>query len=103
VDTAGGVILVLGSQDERLPDVHTVSMERGQPLFADLDRDGKQDLVLQTRLHVLVLLGNGDGTLAPPRLYVGGSRDPFLLAGDLTGDGRTDLVSELLALMNLPN
>ena len=38
-----------------------------------------------------VLLGNGDGTFQPQVTYAVGSSPHALVAGDFTGDGRTDL------------
>ena len=44
-----------------------------------------------TRQHVSVLLGNGDGTFQAPETYAVGSNPSAIVAGDFTGDGRTDL------------
>ena len=41
--------------------------------------------------RVSVLLGNGDGTFQPQVTYAVGSDPDALVAGDFTGDGRTDL------------
>ena len=38
-----------------------------------------------------VLLGNGDGTFQPQVTYAVGSVPDAIVAGDFTGDGRTDL------------
>ena len=38
-----------------------------------------------------VLLGNGDGTFQPQVTYAVGAGPVALVAGDFTGDGRTDL------------
>ena len=40
---------------------------------------------------VSVLLGNGDGTFQPQVTYAVGSYPDAIVAGDFTGDGRTDL------------
>ena len=40
---------------------------------------------------VSVLLGNGDGTFQPQVTYAVGSSPDAIVAGDFTGDGRTDL------------
>ena len=40
---------------------------------------------------VSVLLGNGDGTFQPQVTYAVGSNPGAIVAGDFTGDGRTDL------------
>ncbi|PYT13514.1 MAG: hypothetical protein DMF51_10725 [Acidobacteria bacterium] len=63
---------------------------------ADLDRDGKTDLVLcsiSENGRLVVLLGRGDGTFAPgDRLNVGGNVES-LLTEDFTDDGVADLVA----------
>jgi hypothetical protein len=62
---------------------------------ADLNRDGKLDLVGVTGRGVFVALGNGDGTFQPPSFYDLG---PFVVPRgaladivDLDGDGNLDL------------
>ena len=53
------------------------------------DRPGRRQL--GTDNDVSVLLGNGDGTFQPQVTYAVGSDPDALVAGDFTGDGRTDL------------
>jgi WD40 repeat protein len=72
-----------------------VGLERviGNPLLAaDLDGDGRLDLVVITKSGLSILYGNGDGTFAPsvdlplgPGLQEG-------VAADVNGDGLPDLV-----------
>jgi hypothetical protein len=57
--------------------------------------DGRTDLAVTTWTEdgdrVAVLLGNGDGTFQPPVYYAAGAFPRGIVAGDFTGDGRTDL------------
>jgi uncharacterized protein (TIGR03437 family) len=38
------------------------------------------------------LIGNGDGTFQPERSFAGGASPYYVLAADMTGDGKSDLV-----------
>jgi hypothetical protein len=60
----------------------------------DFNGDGKADLVIGdiTTNDVLVLLGNGDGTLKPPLTYHVLSPPRYLVANDFNRDGKLDLV-----------
>ena len=67
----------------------------GQPVSmieADLNRDGKMDLVTaNTAGSYSVLLGNGDGTFQPAVTQTVGSSFSGVVTGDFNGDGIPDL------------
>lgn len=78
--------------------------------IGDLDGDGNQDLVVANSEYdfavsqaifdagtVSVLLGNGDGTFAPPAVYYAGPGPRALELVDLDADGVLDVVA-----LNLP-
>ena len=60
--------------------------------LADLDRDGKADMVL-TGLGIAVYRSLGAGTFAPPVSVLASQQRTDMAIGDVTGDGRPDLVT----------
>ncbi len=78
-------------------------------LAADFNEDGALDLATANPVfgrQVSILIGNGDGTFAPPNVtQVGTGVAVGLTAGDFDGDGHVDLVvplafdSQLLTLL----
>ena len=60
----------------------------------DFNGDGKIDLVAGdiTTNDVLILLGNGDGTLKTPLIYHVANAPRFLVVSDFNRDGKLDLV-----------
>jgi hypothetical protein len=63
--------------------------------IGDFNRDGKVDIASAdwSTKSVLVVLGNGDGTVATPDPYAGGPYLGPVLTRDLDGDGRLDAVA----------
>jgi hypothetical protein len=60
--------------------------------LADLDHDGKLDLVVSST-DVIVQLGNGDGTFGAKRVFAAGCAAGAVTIGDVSGDGELDAVA----------
>lgn len=59
---------------------------------ADIDNDGKKDLILAARDAVYIVFQRQDGTLSEPVKYPAAARILGIDVGDLNGDGKNDLV-----------
>ncbi len=77
--------------------IHIPPADGAGPIYAaDLNGDGKTDLVLnnQTGAVATVYLGNGDGSFATPTRYPFDHHVHSLLLHDMNGDGRLDMIVE---------
>ena len=94
----GGVVgVLLGNGDGTFQPAVTYSSGGNEPLaltVADLNGDGKPDLVVGNDITIGVLLGNGDGTFQPAVTYGSGGlyETASLAVADLNGDGKLDVV-----------
>ena len=59
---------------------------------ADVNGDGKPDLVITNPGTVGVLIGNGDGTFKPAVTYDSGGGPVSIAVADVNGDGKPDVV-----------
>jgi hypothetical protein len=95
----GQVTVLLGNGNGTFRKVQTSSVGTDAEglAVADLNGDGKLDLVTTTLLSsglrdVKVLLGKGNGTFAVPLAFSPGGRATSVGVGDFNGDGKPDLV-----------
>jgi len=98
---AGSVLLLLGNGDGTFQTSKSISVGSVNPqavAVADLNRDGKLDVVTGngTSLGPIfgnsILLGNGDGTFQPFKQANNGGSSTTATVADLNGDGILDLV-----------
>jgi hypothetical protein len=101
----GNVAVMLGNGDGsfQAPVEYSVGILPMYVAVSDLNKDGKQDLVVDNYCgtescqsvalgSVSVLLGNGDGTFQPSANYVVGYEPRSTAVADVNGDGNPDLV-----------
>jgi hypothetical protein len=89
--------LNLGGGSFGTPSTQAIPGSTGSALtLADMDSDGKLDVVMNTRGSVAIFFGKGDGTFDVDQSYataIASVWSGFLLAMDLNGDGRPDIVT----------
>ncbi|WP_241654520.1 FG-GAP-like repeat-containing protein [Granulicella sibirica] len=87
------VQIFLGAGDGSFQAGASFSLGGTLAAVADLNNDGKLDLIMIGAGNVSVLLGNGDGTFqAQTATFATGDGPKGLAAGDFTGDGNLDLI-----------
>jgi hypothetical protein len=77
------------------PVSYPVGTEPQAVVTADLNRDGKLDLITANLggNSVNVQMGNGDGTFQAARPYATGAAPASVAVGDFNGDGKLDIVT----------
>jgi len=93
--TPGSVAVLLGNGDGSFQVGQAYSAQAYALALADVNGDGKLDIVLAggNSNSVGVLLGNGDGTFQPVQYYSSGGTNAVSVAvADVNHDGKLDLV-----------
>src|SRR5262245_26988944 len=74
---------------------YAVNESPGAVAVADINADGRQDLVTRTsyKSSVSVLLGNGDGSFQAAHAFRTGAGTFSVAVGDLNSDGKMDIVT----------
>src|SRR5262249_23574949 len=89
----GNTSVHLGTGTGTLGPARIVSTEGAETVaLADVDVDGALDLVMGASAATLVLLGQGDGTFAPPLAVASSGGMIALAVADLGRDGFPDIV-----------
>jgi hypothetical protein len=104
--SAGALSILLGNGDGTFqpPLNQNLDFNVESPVLADINQDGKLDLVIgnfpANTTTAGLLVGNGDGTFQAPQYYSAG--DPTAVAvADVNGDGKLDLVATGGVLLNV--
>ncbi len=87
-----GVLLGNGDGTFQTQQIFEVAGNVNSVVVADLNGDGKPDVVVTHYQSVGVLLGNGNGTFQSEQTFATGVSSVSVAVGDLNGDGRPDLV-----------
>jgi hypothetical protein len=87
------VMLGVGKSLYGIPTSYASDLHPWSLAMADVDGDGKLDLVVVNEGSgaVSVLSGNGDGTFRPAVYFPTGANPTSVAVGDFNGDGRADL------------
>jgi hypothetical protein len=96
----GSSVVLFGEGDGTFPTSRTLNPAGTYPALADVNGDGRLDLIVATpcgntkctKNGVGVLLGEGDGSFQPIQIYnSGGDLLDFVAIGDLNRDGKPDI------------
>ncbi len=114
--TTFGVAVLLGTGDGGFETAHNINLNNQAAVsvaVADVNRDGKQDLLVTTDCFsathcdtggVWVLLGDGDGNFQTPVVYdSGGLGASGIAIEDFNGDGKLDLAVANCAVIGSAN
>jgi hypothetical protein len=93
--SSGTVGVLIGNGDGTFQPVVTYGSGGLNPFYvsaADLNDDGKLDLLVLNSGSVGVLLGNGDGTFQPVKTFLTGGTSTWAAVADVNDDGKPDVV-----------
>lgn len=101
--SAGNLWVLLGNGDGTFGSPTNINFNPGEGtgslLVADLNGDGKLDLISPNGITVSVFLGNRDGTFQPEVDYPAGLEPVFATLGDFNSDEKLDLAIANVAVV----